>query len=150
MVYEMDEEKQERFPVWLSKSDRRLLQADKVVALGSWDDNNNNSNNVKPNSVVALDGSGDFISIQAAVNNAPPNSTVRHVIYIKKGIYDEQIRVPGNKTWLAFVGDGAGKTIITGNISTRMDNVTTKSTATVSKLAAFLCFRNPIIPQSIV
>lgn len=117
IVYEMEDDEQERFPAWLSKRDRRLLQS---------------SNNIKVNTVVALDGSGNHTSIQAAVDYAPSNlTTVRYVIHIKKGIYYEQVRVPGNKTMLTFIGDGPGQTIITGNMSSRMDNVTTKFTATV-------------------
>lgn len=118
MVYEMEGEDQERFPVWMSKRDRRLLQR---------------NHKVKVDSVVALDGSGNFKTIQAAVNHAPLNSTRRYVIHIKTGIYDEHIRVPGNRTRLTFIGDGPGRTIITGNKSTGVNKVVTKFTATLCK-----------------
>ncbi|KAG0555847.1 hypothetical protein KC19_11G008100 [Ceratodon purpureus] len=128
VVYEMEDDEQERFPAWLSKRDRRLLQS---------------SNNIKVNTVVALDGSAYHTSIQAAVDYAPSNlTTVRYVIHIKKGIYYEQVRVPGNKTMLTFIGDGPGQTIITGNMSSRMDNVTTKFTATVAVSGDYFIAKN--------
>lgn len=115
----MDEEKQERFPKWLSTRDRRLLLQ-------------SNSDDTA-NAVVAVDGSGDYTSIQTAVDRAPSNSTQRYVIHIKKGTYYERVDVPGDKLSLAFIGDGSGVTIITGNMSSRVNKVTTKFTATVSK-----------------
>jgi len=116
MLYATDEE---RFPTWLSRTDRRILQS--------------TSNNITANAVVALDGSGDYTSIQTAIDGAPSNSSQRYVIYITAGTYREQVTVPRNKIRVTFVGDGAGATIITGNVSSGVHNVTTMFTATVSK-----------------
>ncbi|KAG0559500.1 hypothetical protein KC19_10G109900 [Ceratodon purpureus] len=70
--------------------------------------------------VVAKDGSGLFKSIQAAIDAAPKtgNATAkRYVIRIKAGVYNEQITVSKKATNFMFIGDGAEKTIITGNKS---------------------------------
>jgi len=64
--------------------------------------------------VVAKDGSGNFQSVQAAVNAVPANST-SVVIYIKSGTYQEVVTVPANKPNITFYGQDALKTIITGN-----------------------------------
>lgn len=61
---------------------------------------------------VAKDGSGDFSTIQAAINHAPSFSTWRYTIQIGEGLYEEYILVPKNKTNLMLVGAGMDKTII--------------------------------------
>lgn len=43
--------------------------------------------------VVATDGSGDFTSIQAAINSLPDSSTKQRIIVIKKGTYREKILI---------------------------------------------------------
>jgi len=47
----------------------------------------------KPDIVVAADGSGDFKTIQAAVQSIPATNRDRIVVFIKDGTYDEKIRV---------------------------------------------------------
>jgi pectinesterase len=54
--------------------------------------------------VVAADGSGDFSTVQAAVDAAPAGSTTRFTIAIKPGTYNGQVIVPNTKPHLAFVG----------------------------------------------
>lgn len=67
--------------------------------------------------VVAADGSGDFKSIQQAVDHVPDNNTRRVVIQIKPGRYEEQIRVPATKRFITFRGEDASKTVITYKLS---------------------------------
>jgi pectinesterase len=43
--------------------------------------------------VVAADGSGDFKTVQAAVESIPKTNTERMVVFIKDGTYKEKIRV---------------------------------------------------------
>lgn len=71
-------------------------------------------------SVVSKDGSGDFRTVQEAVNAAPSHSHTRFTIHVKPGKYDEIVVIPSEKTWLALVGDDAMSTIITGNRHTGM------------------------------
>ena len=64
---------------------------------------------------VAQDGSGDFRSIQAAVNAAKsfPDKDIH--IYIEAGIYEEKVVVWEWNTRLSVVGAGRDKTIIRWN-----------------------------------
>jgi PelA/Pel-15E family pectate lyase len=55
--------------------------------------------------VVAEDGSGDFETVQAAIDSMPDNSSKREVIFIKNGEYREKLTVPASKTNLSFVGE---------------------------------------------
>jgi pectinesterase len=62
--------------------------------------------------VVAKDGSGNFTSLQAAVNAVPDYRKKRTVIYIKNGVYNEKVIIPASKQFLALVGESAEKTVI--------------------------------------
>ncbi|KAG9441394.1 hypothetical protein H6P81_017248 [Aristolochia fimbriata] len=72
---------------------------------------------IKPSVVVALDGSGDFTTVSAAVAAAPSHSRKYFGIFIRPGVYHEQVRVPAEKTRLAFLGSGIGVTVIFSNRS---------------------------------
>jgi pectinesterase len=63
---------------------------------------------------VAPDGSGDYRTIQEAVNASRDLSQVTVTIQIKNGIYHEKIVVPSHKTHVRLVGESAAGTIITG------------------------------------
>src|SRR5438128_360951 len=62
---------------------------------------------------VAADGSGDFASVQAAVDAAPAGSADRIVIHIKPGTYKERVRVGKDKVRVTFKGDDAKSTLLT-------------------------------------
>src|SRR6185312_17257961 len=62
---------------------------------------------------VAQDGSGDFKTIQEAVNSIRDLGRVRVVIHIKKGIYHEKLIIPSWKTKVSLIGDDKDNTIIT-------------------------------------
>lgn len=64
------------------------------------------------NAVVAKDGSGDFTSIQAAINAAPTGRTTPYKIYIRKGKYIEAVNIPTNKPFIQLVGESLSETII--------------------------------------
>lgn len=59
--------------------------------------------------VVAQDGSGDYKTVQEAVNAVPDfRKNVRTTIYVKKGIYKEKLIVPECKINVSLIGeDGA-------------------------------------------
>jgi pectin methylesterase-like acyl-CoA thioesterase len=63
--------------------------------------------------VVAADGSGDYKTVQEAVDAAPNRSTQRFVIRIKPGTYKEKIRIPRDKGPITFLGENAETTILT-------------------------------------
>jgi PelA/Pel-15E family pectate lyase len=67
--------------------------------------------------IVAADGSGQFRTVQQAVDHIPDNNTQRVVIRIKPGVYREQIRVSAGKRYLTFRGDDPRRTILTYRLS---------------------------------
>ncbi|WDZ83509.1 pectinesterase family protein [Micromonospora cathayae] len=54
--------------------------------------------------VVATDGSGDFTSVQAAVDAVPAGNTSRYTITIRPGTYREVVKIPADKPYVSFVG----------------------------------------------
>ncbi|MDO7874484.1 pectinesterase family protein [Hymenobacter sp. ASUV-10] len=62
---------------------------------------------------VAQDGTGDFTTVQAAINAAPTNRTAVYSIFIKNGRYAEKMSVPSNKPFLQLVGESVANTILT-------------------------------------
>ncbi|KAF7825365.1 pectinesterase 2 [Senna tora] len=118
-----------RFPSWVKPGDRKLLQSSSPAS--------------QANVVVAKDGSGKFTTVKDAVN-AAPSSGGRYVIYVKGGVYNEQVQV--TKKNIMLVGDGIGKTIITGSKSVGGGS-TTFNSATVAAvgdgfIARDITFRN--------
>ena len=79
---------------------------------------------------VAADGTGDFKTVQEAVNRVPENNGRRFTIFIKSGTYTEQIRVPANKPYISFLGKDANKTILNFSISNKMAGSTSAAYAT--------------------
>ena len=62
---------------------------------------------------VAADGSGDFSSVQAAIDAVPDGNQNRLLIQIQPGTYKERITIPKGKTFITLRGDDAAKTILT-------------------------------------
>ena len=64
---------------------------------------------VEADIVVATDGSGDFTSVQEAINSVPDfRKKARTVILIRPGVYKEKIIIPPTKLNLSLIGeDGA-------------------------------------------
>lgn len=100
------------FPKWVKPGDRKLLQ----------------STTVKANVVVASDGSGNYKTVAAAV--AAASGSGRFVIHVKAGVYNENVQIKTKNIML--LGDGIGKTIITGSKSVGGGS-TTFNSATVGK-----------------
>lgn len=90
---------------------------------------------VRQKVVVNPDGSGDFITINDAVEAAPNNTGTNNgyrVIYVVAGIYNEYVSIAKSKESLMIVGDGINRTVITGNRSV-VDGWTTFHSATFGK-----------------
>jgi pectinesterase len=64
---------------------------------------------------VAQDGSGDYKTIQGAVNAVRDLSQEQVTIYIKPGTYHEKLVIPSWKTKIRLVGESNTNTIITNN-----------------------------------
>jgi len=65
--------------------------------------------------IVAQDGSGNFTTIQAAVNSVRDLGQWRVIIFIKKGIYHEKLVIPSWKTMISLIGEDKDGTIITNS-----------------------------------
>lgn len=61
---------------------------------------------------VAQDGSGDFSSIQAAIDDTKAFPDTRITIFIKDGIYEEKVKIPAWNTRLTLKGESTTGTII--------------------------------------
>ncbi|HZH64789.1 MAG TPA: pectinesterase family protein [Flavisolibacter sp.] len=85
--------------------------------------------------IVALDGSGSYSTIQAAIDAAPTNSTSPYIIYIKNGKYKEKVSIPSNKPFIHVIGESAGGTIISwDDYSGKVVNGVTIGTSTSATL----------------
>lgn len=65
------------------------------------------------NVIVAKDGSGDYETIQDAINNTKSFPYERITIFVKKGTYKEKIKVHEWNTNLSLIGESKENTIIT-------------------------------------
>ncbi len=63
--------------------------------------------------IVAKDGSGDFQSVQAALDAIPSGKLTTTTIFIKKGIYKEVIVVDARKNFVQLIGENKENTILT-------------------------------------
>lgn len=63
--------------------------------------------------VVAADGSGDFRTVQEAINAVPDFRKNETRIFIKKGTYKEKLTLATSKTNVTFIGEDRDKTILT-------------------------------------
>ncbi|OAQ37916.1 pectin esterase [Pedobacter psychrophilus] len=64
---------------------------------------------------VAKDGSGDFKTIQEAINKVRDHSQQKVTIFIKNGVYHEKLVIPSWKKNIALIGESKEKTIITND-----------------------------------
>ena len=72
------------------------------------------SNSSRKNTkIVAQDGSGDYTTIQAAINDAKSFPYERITIFIKNGTYKEKVKVHEWNTNITLVGESKEQTIIT-------------------------------------
>ncbi|KAJ4722131.1 Pectinesterase [Melia azedarach] len=106
-------------PSWVSEGRRRLLAETRA--------------NIKPDVIVAQDGSGKYKTISEALKYVPVKNPMNKtfVIYIKEGIYSEYVTVTKQMNNVMFIGDGPTKTKVTGN-KNYADGTQTMNTATVA------------------
>lgn len=107
-----------KFPKWITEGDQELLRK--------------SPQGMHADAVVALDGSGRYRTITEAINDAPSYCKRRYIIYVKRGVYKENIDLKKKKTNIMLMGDGMGATVVTGNRNF-MQGWTTFRTATVGK-----------------
>lgn len=81
---------------------------------------------------VAQDGSGDYKTVQAALNAVPLNNRSRLVIYIKNGTYKEKLHLDSSKNFVELLGESKFNTILIyadhpGMVSANGDSINTRS-----------------------
>ena len=83
--------------------------------------------------VVAQDGSGNFKTIQEAINSLPADAKAQRIILIKNGTYKEKIFI--DKNFITLKGEDPVKTIITISLARdewRCENPDDYGTATIN------------------
>ncbi|KAK9673962.1 hypothetical protein RND81_12G201800 [Saponaria officinalis] len=125
------------YPSWLRRSDRKLLGV--------------SGSDVVADVVVAKDGSGNFTTVAEAVASAPDKGKNRYVIYVKEGVYVENIEVGKKKKNVMMVGDGMNLTIITGSENVFDGNTTFRSATLAAVGERFIlqdiCIQNTAGPE---
>lgn len=112
----------EKFPRWLGRRERELLGMP--------------ISQIQADIIVSPDGNGTCKTIAEAIKKAPERSSRRTIIYVKAGRYEEKnLKVGRKKINLMFIGDGKGKTVISGGKSI-FDNITTFHTASFAASGA--------------
>lgn len=75
------------------------------------------NNNIRINNdfykVVAQDGTGDYLTIQAAINDCKSFPYERITIFIKNGIYKEKVKINEWNSNIDLIGENKANTIIT-------------------------------------
>ena len=99
--------------------------------------------------VVAADGSGDYKTVQEAVDAAPTGRGTPWLIFIKNGIYNEHVDVPKAKSYLHFIGQDRDGVVIKDNRLSGGDNAVHVSIgATVVVNADNIFFENLTMENS--
>ncbi|KAB1203936.1 putative pectinesterase/pectinesterase inhibitor 13 [Morella rubra] len=124
-------------PTWMSHDHRSMFKAQ--------------DDNPQPNVTVAKHGTGDYETITEALANMPKLFEGRYVIYVKEGIYEENVTITKKMQNVTMYGDGSQKSIITGSRNF-VDGVRTFQTATFAALgdnflAKSMGFRNTAGPE---
>ena len=91
--------------------------------------------------VVAKDGSGNYKTVQAALDAVPEGNDKPFTIYIKKGVYKEVVVVDARKSFITLIGEDKEKTILSfdNHAGTKLPNGDTLNTWTC---ASFFVYGN--------
>ncbi|KAK6935178.1 Pectinesterase, catalytic [Dillenia turbinata] len=99
--------------------------------------------------VITVDarGSGDFLSVQAAVDSIPDNNRQNVLIHISAGCYVEKVVVPASKPYITFQGEGRDATVLewhdrAGDRGPNGQQLRTYKTASVIVFANYFSARN--------
>ncbi|KAL4636872.1 hypothetical protein ACB092_03G039300 [Castanea dentata] len=86
-----------------------------------------NVHSYKPNVTVAIDGSGNFNTINEAVSKIPIRRHNPYFILVKQGIYIEAVYISKDKSNLFLIGEGMEKTIVQFNKSAKQGYAISRS-----------------------
>ncbi len=116
-----------------------------------------NKDSAKPSSgahfdkkiTVAKDGSGDFKSVQKAINSIEDFSTDTTLIYIKNGVYKERIKINEYKGVIRLVGESREDVVLTfGNYAANVDPETGEEIGTFNS-GSFYLYSSDFIAKNI-
>lgn len=105
-------------------------------------------NGISQKITVAKDGTGDYTSVQAALDAVPEGNQEKITIYIRNGVYKEVIVVDARKSFITLKGEDRNRTILTYNnhAGTRLPNGDTLNTWTC---ASFFIYGNDFHAEDI-
>ncbi|HUS03390.1 MAG TPA: pectinesterase family protein [Chitinophagaceae bacterium] len=86
--------------------------------------------------VVAKDGTGNYATVQKALDAVQRNNKKPITIFIKNGIYKEKLHLDSSKNFVNIIGEDKFKTILTyndhtGKVSPKGDTINTRTSYTV-------------------
>jgi len=89
---------------------------------------------------VAQDGSGNYKTVQEALNTVPTYNNRKFVIYIRNGIYKEKLLLDSTKNFVTLIGEDKFKTILTfddhtGKVSSNGDSINTRTSWSIKIMA---------------
>ena len=85
--------------------------------------------------VVAADGSGNYTTVQKALEAVPRNNSTPVIIFIRNGVYKEKLYLDSSKRFVSLVGEDKFNTILTwddhtGKVSAKGDTINTRTSWT--------------------
>jgi len=89
--------------------------------------------------VVAQDGTGDFRTVQEAINAVPDFRKQKTRIFIRNGIYREKIIIPDTKQALSLIGEDTYKTILSYNNFASKKSVLGDEIGTSGSASIYVC-----------
>lgn len=72
--------------------------------------------------IVAQDGTGDYTTVQAAIDAAPEGQAKPWLIFVKEGTYNEHVDIPEAKPYVHLIGQDRNKVFISDNRLSGGDN----------------------------
>ena len=72
--------------------------------------------------VVDINGTGDYASVQAAIDAAPAGRVKPWLIFVKNGRYKEHVDIPENKPFIHLIGQDRDKAVILDDLLCGGDN----------------------------
>lgn len=102
--------------------------------------------------VVAADGSGDYRTVQAALDAIPLHNTKKIEVFVRNGVYREKLHLDPTRDRVQLTGEDPFNTILTyddhpGMVNPKGDSINTRNSysflvAANDFTAAHICFRN--------
>jgi PelA/Pel-15E family pectate lyase len=123
----------------------RTLKLDNLIRVNDLVDS---LSEIKIKITVAKDGSGDYTTVQGAIDAIPSNNVYPIEIYIKNGIYKEEIKVPTDKSFITMIGESREGTVLTYDNYAGKENETGGTYGTSGSASVYI-YANDFIAKDI-